>query len=455
MKKNLITYLAATTLLALGTIPVQSYLVADPVIVSAQEVHDFDALRETLLQDTPLTQEQADLLTDDQLQATSERLLREVPTGGDIGVFYNFLIKDYPDVFEETIQNLRNLLVETGMTKEEADSIDEIELIWADRQVIFNNGASDGPAMVKYLQDIGVIKENQPIAIEDVYKSLLESAPISQEQLDQIPDEDLLAISEEVNQTGGDPATVFNKILEAYPKVFEAEVNRIKEELAALKTIDPESLEKLDAEITLWINYLVKLKQGAEDFPALSERLIQDHHVKPISTDRTPEEEAADIRRTLLESTPITESQLAQFTDQTLLDTAKLINDAGGDPGDAYNHLVKTFPKVFQGEVDRLQKILVQQYGLDQARLEQLLNVVVLWENYLIQLENKGQENFAQLAEKLVTKHNIPRHQGQDQTTTTESKKPVLPQTGEKFIWHNVVGGLGLLAIGSVLLKKK
>ncbi|MGX7108041.1 LPXTG cell wall anchor domain-containing protein [Facklamia miroungae] len=439
MNKYMLRLLTLSSVFVLTSFPAaQPFLTNNIGIVSAQENIDFESLRHSLVEETPMLQSQMDQISDDQLQVSYKKVQTEVPTGGDIATLYHYLLNDYPQVFKDQIEGLKNKLIELGgLDAEVVEKIDPSQLLFIDHLVQKDRGEEDLTALIERLKEEGLLVNDDQLDLENIKQNLLESTPIDKDQISQIADEDLIELANEVNQNGGDPATVFNRLLVKYPELFKNQVQMIIEGLKNQGNVQTSALEQLDPEILLWENYHILQEKGQVDYDALADKLINKGHVLPIKNNET---RAQMIRQELLQSTPIIEEQLQEFSDDILILLAEKVNKEGGDPSTVFNHLVQTYPDVFAHEVQRLEKIMIEQYGLDADKLKALADNVILWENYRIKNRNEGQESFSVLADQLVKEYHIPQESLKDivvdkkETTVADINnqvKSALPQTGE------------------------
>lgn len=432
---------------------------------TTEEAIDYAVLRQGLIEATPMTQEQLDQLTDEDLKAVTEDIQATVPTGGDIGTVYDWLLKSKPEVFSSEVTRIQEALIDgQGLVAEEVQEIKSSTLLWKEYMIFEENHREDIKALADELvaQGLASREENEIDAIRSV---LLSDTPITQTQLDQIDDQILIDLSEEVNQNGGDPATVFDRLLETYPKVFEGEIERIQSELIDHHGLDEDSLKNLESSILLWREFEVYEEDDKEDFEKLADLLVKEEGVALAEEDDSTEDSSA-IRKELINGTPITQEQLDQFSDEQIDSAIKDImeNSEGGDPSALFNKLLADYPEVFQSEVDRITNELVNRYGLNADELAELGSQVLLWEEFMIYTENNNQENFSALADQLVSEYNLTRQQPDKvivETTTSrkpaETKQPtsMLPDTGEENTGFLVILSIFVGALGFLLLRKK
>ncbi|MBG9980337.1 LPXTG cell wall anchor domain-containing protein [Facklamia lactis] len=432
---------------------------------TTEEALDYDVLRQGLIEATPMTQEQLDQLTDEDLKAVTEDIQATVPTGGDIGTVYDWLLKAKSEVFSPEVTRIQEALIDgQGLVAEEVQEIESSTLLWKEYMIFEENHREDIKALADELVAQGLASREET-EIDDIRSVLLSDTPITQAQLDQIDDQILIDLSEEVNQNGGDPATVFDRLLETYPKVFEDEIERIQTELIDHHDLDEESLKNLESSILLWREFEVYEENDKEDFETLADLLVKEEGVKLAEEDK-PTDDSAAIRKELINGTPITQGQLDQFSDEQLDNAIKDImeNSEGGDPSALFNKLLADYPEVFQAEVDRITNELVNKHGLNADELAELGSQILLWEEFMIFSDHNNQENFSALADRLVSEYQLTRKQPDKvivETTTSrvdaETKHPtaILPDTGEENTGFLVIVSMVVGAIGFVLLRKK
>ena len=427
-------------------------------------------IRKNLLTETPIISSQLNQFTDKELEDALAAHLKENVTGGDIGTLFDYLLTNYPQVFKAEIDRIKQILVnDHQLNSQSLDQVTDSELLWTELTVFnMNNQKEDFKKLAEDLVSVYNVEkepqENQDPKGAEIRDTLIKHTPVLSQQLDFFTDQDLeveLTMYYEENENGGDPGTLFDYLLTKYPELFQTEINRIKEVLVKDYQLDGPALDKFSTRELLWEEFHVYQANGdQEDFAQLAEKLnalgIPKVPSSPVITD------FKRFREELINSTPIIQAQLDQFTDQEIEDLIEEVteNSQGGDPAGVYNLMVAKYPGVFQAEYDQIVKNLVEQYGIEQTGLKELGMSQLLWEEYLIWAQ-QSQTNYQALADKLVKDHptlkqTVVVEKEKTSVSADKNQKGQLPETGESNGWGIVVAGiLVLLAGGGLLLTKK
>lgn len=237
-------------------------------------------------------------------------------------------------------------------------------------------------------QDNEESEQEETPNVEEIHSALIQSTPITQEQLSQLDDQELIALVEEGNQQGYDIAWAFNQLIEDHPDVFESEVNRFRTALVEDHHLNQDELSAVPDVELLWEEYQVFLNNNqAEDMAILAE-VIQDKYSVTVdkddsSSDESEEEspeEGNEFEQALADLTDITDDQLTQFTAEEL--EASRLTAANGEYSqevmDAVrNQMIQLKPEVFTNEqvqsvADAIHAALIASTPILQEQLNQL-----------------------------------------------------------------------------------
>lgn len=237
-------------------------------------------------------------------------------------------------------------------------------------------------------QDNEESEQEETPNVEEIHSALIQSTPITQEQLSQLDDQELIALVEEGNQQGYDIAWAFNQLIEDHPDVFESEVNRFRTALVEDHHLNQDELSAVPDVELLWEEYQVFLNNNqAEDMAILAE-VIQDKYSVTVdkddsSSDESEEEspeEGNEFEQALADLTDITDDQLTQFTAEEL--EASRLTAANGEYSqevmDAVrNQMIQLKPEVFTNEqvqsvADAIYAALIASTPILQEQLNQL-----------------------------------------------------------------------------------
>lgn len=432
---------------------------------------DVEAIRQGLIESTPMTEAQATLITPELLS----NYVSAVPqTADEYTNLFDSLVANQPEIFQAQLDEIKGVLINDLHLNAESllQTMSDSQLLWLNNQVVAENGVADYEQLASTIvNDYQVIQETDTTlryTAEEIRNLLIGNTPITQEQLNQITDDQLKAVlPEQADQL--DATTLFNNLLNTYPDAFAAEVARFVEELTVTnQLLDPTSLqENVTSQELLWVEYIVWMEDSQENMGRVAEILTQDYQVAPAEvassdeseesettetestpdestesetseTESTPEEaetsettpedsdstesdesvsseesteptpteivEQNNWRQDLINNTPIIASQLETFTDEELVQVSEIIETPEVNSEQLYNQLVGNYPDRFQAEVTRFTENLAAE-GLDIAALSEVMtNQELLWAEYQVYLEN-GAENFESLANQLTDQY--------------------------------------------------
>lgn len=168
---------------------------------------------------------------------------------------------------------------------------------------------------------------------EQIHTALIESTPITQDQLNQLDNNYLVALVGEGNRSGYDIAWAYNTLVEQVPEVFESEVNRFRTVLVEDYNLNEEELSAvLDTDI-LWEEYRVFMDNNqTEDMSALATAIqenfgvsvVEDSSESSSDSDESSSDEESEVPQseldiyleTLVNQTDLTMEQLSNFSDE-------------------------------------------------------------------------------------------------------------------------------------------
>lgn len=235
-------------------------------------------------------------------------------------------------------------------------------------------------------------EQEETANIEDIRSALIQSTPITQEQLDQLDNQELINLVEEGNQQGYDIAWAFNQLIESHPDIFESEVNRFRTALVEEYHLNQDELSAVPAVELLWAEYQVFLNNNhSEDMATLAGVIQGNYGVSTDEEDSSSEEseeseEGNEFEQAIAELTDITEDQLAQFNAEEL-EPFKLTAANGEYNQDVMkavrNQMIQLNPGVFTGEqvqsvAEEVHAALIASTPILQEQLDQLDNAELI-----------------------------------------------------------------------------
>lgn len=240
--------------------------------------HDAEAIRNVLIESTPITKAQLDLFTDKDLEAALDNHLKENVTGGDPSTLYGYLFNNFPEVFKSEVQRIRTgVMNATGLTSTFLDQVPDYELMWEELRVFNANGqVEDFKALGDSLVEIYGSTQTDPAILR---QKLIDQTPMIKAQLDQFTDETILGLYKTLENSGqgGDPVTMFNHLVANHPQVFQGEYDRIYNLLVSKYGINGQELAQLGISPLLWEEFNIWSNTQQEDLPTLAIKLIQDN----------------------------------------------------------------------------------------------------------------------------------------------------------------------------------
>ncbi|MFL2142617.1 LPXTG cell wall anchor domain-containing protein [Ruoffia sp. FAM 20857] len=418
-----------------------------------------EALKETMLASTPLTDEQFDAIPAQDWLGYADEVNEG---GGDPSTVYNNAVEDYPEVFEETLNYICGTLVsDYNLNEESLNSVSDIDLLWLEYSVWVDAGnTEDFETLAQRLIDEHDVTQDDDEEspgderLEAIKQSMIDATPLTDDQFEAIPATSWLEYSDRVNEGGGDPSTVYNWAVEDYPEVFEDTIAYIRGTLVSDYNLNEESLNSVSDIDLLWLEYSVWVEAGnTEDFETLAQRLIEEHDVIQDDEETPGETELERIRTVMIESTPITPDQFEAIPATTWISYTEQINEEGGDPSTAYNWALRDYPEVFEDTIAYIRGELINRYNLEEASLnERVSDQELLWEEYTVWLQN-GEENLEALSQVLVQEYGVRTTSTQVPDEDEENTAPTLPNTGEtrtSYSTYIMIAIVGL--VGAALL---
>ncbi|MGO4937704.1 LPXTG cell wall anchor domain-containing protein [Fundicoccus sp. Sow4_H7] len=246
-------------------------------------------------------------------------------------------------------------------------------------------------------------------AAQNLRQELIGGTPMLQNQLNQFDDATLVALADELNQTGGDISTLYNRLVEDYPEVFASESQRMRDALVNEFNLNETELDAvLDAEL-FWEELTIFNDGNVENFERLAQVMEEKYNVSRTDDESESEDDSQateNLRNELIGGTPMLQNQLDQFDDETLLALADELNQAGGDISSLYNRLVEDYPEVFASESQRMRDALVNEFNLNEAELDEVSDAELFWEELAI-FNDGNVEDFERLAQVMEEKYNV------------------------------------------------
>lgn len=458
--KKLLAVMSIATLANIAPLVPSNGIATNLALVEVQassetNENDIEAIKQSMLDATPIIESQFMQIPEEAWLEYSNRVSNE---GGDPSTVYDWALEDYPIAFEPAIAHYRKSMVESyNLDEDSLNTVSHRDLLWLEYQTWLNAGGQEDLSALAtgLVEEYGVeyADESEDDRLANLKETMIGATPVTSEQFDAIPAEDWLAYADEVNESGGDPSTVYNRAVEDFPEVFEETLNNIRGTLVSEYSLNEESLNEVSDIDLLWLEYSVWIESGnTEDFTRLTERLIDEHGV--ILDEEAPgETDLERIRTVMIETTPITPEQFDAISETTWIAYTDQINEEGGDPSTAFNWALRDYPEVFQDTIAYIRGELINRYNLEEASLtERVTDQELLWEEYSVWLQN-GEENLEELSYVLVQEYGVRTTSSSIPDDNEEDPAPTLPNTGESrtsYSSYIIVAVVGLL--GAVIL---
>ncbi|XJS11376.1 hypothetical protein ACF3NG_03845 [Aerococcaceae bacterium WGS1372] len=229
---------------------------------------NIEQIKAVMIESTPITAEQFDVIPTDVWIDYSKKANE---AGVDPSSVYNWAVEDYPEVFKDTADYIRNAMInDYNLDETSLSKISDRSLLWIEFTTWKNAGnKEDLQTVAQILIDEYHIKEVDDDSsahdekLERIRRVMLEGTPITEEQFEAIPATSWIAYSDKINEEGGHPATAYNWALRDYPEVFQETVDYLRNELVSNYQLDHESLnQKVSNQQLLWEEYLIWLDKG-------------------------------------------------------------------------------------------------------------------------------------------------------------------------------------------------
>ncbi|MGX7091804.1 hypothetical protein [Hutsoniella sourekii] len=217
------------------------------------EVEDLDEIREDLLQETPITQEQL-LQIEDQM---IERILEDQPQVS-IEQLFDRLIKDYPGFFVTEASRIRKLLVDQfDLQRHLLDQMSDQELLWQSFKVYQANNQHENIGELaeiirhanKRLTDAsGVSQSDRDLSqVKQLREDLRHDTPISDQSLAKINDQQLLQVVDSQNikmdSLNSDQLELLSRqLVMCFPQAFNQEEIHAVADYIRSQTIDSSAM---------------------------------------------------------------------------------------------------------------------------------------------------------------------------------------------------------------------
>lgn len=462
--------------------------------LTQEQIADY---KKVMIEKTPITAEQFDEIDPlkwPKYEETGRVKLAdandtEIKTEDDVYKYmYNTAVEENPVVFEAESKTYRDQLAKDyGIDRAALDTqVNDIDLFWAAFEAWqAAGGQEDVAGLAKKLQDeftlVSADATADLIALKD---QLIKETPLTETQYSQIPDEKWSSYQQTAQQNNQGVKEIFNQAVEENPIVFgeltQAYRNRLEQEYH----LDRSSLDaKVDDLDLLWAEYKVWSQAGTEDFASLA-KLLADQYGVPVlnqSDVTTPTTSAesttsiiepvnqpsksaaivADLKKELINKTPLTEDQFAQISSEKWLTYHNQAVSQGKSVNDVYAWAVEENPVVFEALSQQYRNRLASDHGLDRASLDAKVDDLDLfWTEYQVWLDHNGQEDFADLANRLVKNFGVATTQSAqvEKTSSVESQatadkgKGSLPDTGESNNQAVIIGLVVVLAAAGAFL---
>ena len=262
----------------------------------------------------------------------------------------------------------------------------------------------------------------------------LEYTPMTQAQIDQVSDQDLLSLRE-----SNDPKNLFKQVFESHPEIFTDEINRMKAALADQELNTDELSQTMSDEDLLWEEFAVFQEQGqVEDFAALADKLRTDYNLSDPN-----KEKLESLEGTLLAKTSMTQEEFDALPQEGLLTL-----DESMDPAAIYKAAFDLKPDVFTDKIQRLKAGLEIQ-GIPKEDLEEVISDadLLLAEGQVFN-ETGRSEDMVTLAERIQADYDLPNVNQEkldrleaiylDTTLMTQEEFNALPQDGLLTVDENL-----------------
>lgn len=161
--------------------------------------------------------------------------------------------------------------------------------------------------------------------LNTIRQGTINDTPMLPEQAELIPADALHRYAQEMNTTTSGYELIYNKAIEEYPEVFEAEAQRFRDLVAEESNLNVEDLAALNDEDILWEEYGVFLQNdNAEDMETLAKIFVEKYGVQ-VNEDESDESEDSDLvgfKEALISQTSITAEQLDAIGEEALTSLA-------------------------------------------------------------------------------------------------------------------------------------
>lgn len=431
-----------------------------------------EEIRNLLIGSTPITQEQLDQITDEQLKA----VLPEQANQLDAATLYNDLITNYPDVFAAEAARFVEALTVTNQLLDPTslqENVTTPELLWAEYNVWLEDSQENMQRLSEVLiQDYQVApaevassdesessettesdttseestpteesettetdesasseESSEQTAAEVVEENnwrqdLIGNTPIITAQLETFTDEELVQASQTAESPEVSLEALYNQLVSNYPERFQSEITRFQENLTA-EGIDTTALSELMTnQELLWAEYQVYLENGTENFEALANQLVEQYGEEIVTEEESePAADPAALKEELLASTPLTSDQADQLTAEQYEYYAGFVTE-GTSITDVYTQIVTDHPELIQPATDAIREELVNQGNVTPESLDQVHDITLIWQVYEVnnqtQTTNIEETNIEVLTQYLVENNNVQVNQEASTETSSE-----------------------------------
>lgn len=294
-------------------------------------------------------------------------------------------------------------------------------------------------------------EETASIDVEGLKKELSNYVPVNPEMLASIPDTDLIAYHNEAQTVDFEAAQthiweyIYNLIAQnhqngtfltgddynAYFRVVEAISTRTGHTLAELNKVGPAHL--LQTYRQAMIDNGDNVDQAVTAIKPTIETAITEYDQRQAGTTAPQASDTSieGLKTDLIEKSPLTQDQLAQLSDETLVEYQKIAEGQEQPYIRVYNMIVEDYPEIFEAQIEEIVNQWYAEFGVNPDDVKSnVSNTNILWSDYFKHQSDSGAEYnlLKDLAEYGVT---IPDNSSEEKTILEEPETTQTPFTAE------------------------
>ncbi|WP_124058788.1 hypothetical protein [Vaginisenegalia massiliensis] len=197
------------------------------------------------------------------------------------------------------------------------------------------------------------------------------------------------------------------------------DLTQLKKSLVDHAKLQPEQLKALGDDVLK--PYVATA--SASDFDSASAQVIASALIQAYPDQFSQEQIKAEfdrISQTLVKDTPLKAEELSKMDMGTVLTTASLVNQEGGDPTTVYNKLMEVYPEIQAHAAQSLRQQLVKAHYFSQEDLDSINNSDLVWAAYPLMQADQTEPKLADLANQLSQQFGLALQTTTQETTTQE-----------------------------------